>query len=293
MSKIVLIGCGNVGMSYAYSLVNQYIEVDELVLVDVNEDKLVGEILDLNHAIPYAPNSDIIIRIGTYDDCADADIIVLTAGVNRKVGDTRLDLINKNKGIFNVIVTNVMSKGFNGIFIVATNPVDVMTKFVLEHSKLDSTKVIGTGTLLDTARLKSILSEKLNVKATDIDAYVLGEHGDSSFIVWSGSNISSLVGEKEIIEKLVRDSSQEIIKRKGMTEFGIGMALTKITDAIINDLNITLPVSTLDKDNNVCISTPSVINRNGAYKIDLLLNKTEQEKYNNSINILREASKEL
>ena len=144
-----------------------------------------------------------------------------------------------------------MSKGFNGIFIIATNSVDVMTKFVLEHSKLDSTKVIGTGTLLDTARLKNILSEKLNVKTTDIDAYVFGEHGDSSFIVWSDSNIGALVEEKETIEQLIRDCGQEIIKRKGMTEFGIGMTLTKITDAIINDLNITLPVSTLDKDNNV------------------------------------------
>lgn len=293
MSKIVLIGCGNVGMSYAYSLVNQYIEVDELVLIDVNEDKLVGNVLDLNHAISYAPNSDIIIRVGTYDDCVDADIIVLTAGVNRKIGDTRLDFINKNKDIFNEIVTNIMSKGFNGIFIVATNPVDIMTKFVLDNSKLDSNKVIGTGTLLDTARLKSILSQKLNVKVTDIDTYVLGEHGDSSFIVWSGSNISSLVEEKEIIEQLVRDSSQEIIKRKGMTEFGIGMVLAKITDSIINDLNITLPVSTLDKDNNVCISTPSIINKNGAYKKDLLLSDEEKEKYNNSVNILREASKEL
>lgn len=293
MSKIVLIGCGNVGMSYAYSLVNQYIEVDELVLIDVNEDKLVGNVLDLNHAISYAPNSDIIIRVGTYDDCVDADIIVLTAGVNRKIGDTRLDFINKNKDIFNEIVTNIMSKGFNGIFIVATNPVDIMTKFVLDNSKLDSNKVIGTGTLLDTARLKSILSQKLNAKVTDIDTYVLGEHGDSSFIVWSGSNISSLVEEKEIIEQLVRDSSQEIIKRKGMTEFGIGMVLAKITDSIINDLNITLPVSTLDKDNNVCISTPSIINKNGAYKKDLLLSDEEKEKYNNSVNILREASKEL
>lgn len=293
MKKIVLVGCGNVGMSYAYSLVNQYIEIDELVLIDINEDKILGEALDLNHALVYSPNNGIQIRVGTYDDCIDADIIVLTAGINRKVGDTRLDLIKKNQKIFQSIVTQIMDKGFNGIFIVATNPVDIMTKLVLDYSKLSSNKVIGTGTLLDTARLKSIVSEKLNIKSTNIDAYVLGEHGDSSFVVWSNSNISSLVTDQEQIEQLVRDSGQEIIKRKGMTEFGIGMVLAKITDAIVNDLNIILPVSTLDKDNNVCISTPSVINRNGAYKTDLLLNKKEQEKYNNSINILRESSKEL
>ena len=289
MCKIVLIGCGNVGISYAYSLINQYIEIDELILIDINEDKVLGKVLDLNHALPYSPN----IRVGTYNDCTDADIIVLTAGVNRKIGDTRLDLIQKNREIFKSIVKKVMDKGFEGIFIVATNPVDIMTKLVLDYSKLDSSRVIGTGTLLDTARLKSIIGEKLNIKATDIDIYVLGEHGDSSFVVWSSGNISSLVDDKEQIEQLVRDSGQEIIKRKGMTEFGIGMALAKITDAIVNDLNVILPVSTLDKDNNVCISTPSVINRNGAYKTDLLLSKEEQEKYNNSINILREASKDL
>lgn len=291
--KIVLIGCGNVGMSYSYSLVNQYIDIDELVLIDVNEDKLVGNVLDLNHAISYSPNSNINIRVGTYDDCTTADIVVLTAGVGRKVGDTRLDLINKNKNIFNTIVSNVMSKGFDGIFLVATNPVDLMTKFVLDYSKLDSNKVIGTGTLLDTARLKSILSEKLNITSSEVDAYVLGEHGDSSFVVWSNSNIASLVNDKDNVEQLIKDCGQEIIKRKGMAEFGIGMVLAKITDAIINDLNITLPVSTLDKNNDVCISTPSIINRNGAYKIDLLLNKEEQEKYNYSISVLREASKDL
>lgn len=291
--KIILIGCGNVGMSYAYSLVNQYMEIDELVLIDINEDKVLGEVLDLKHAIAYAPNRELNIRVGNYSDCSDADIIVLTAGINRKVGDTRLDLIQKNKDIFVSIVEKIMNNGFNGIFLVATNPVDIMTKLVLDYSKLDSNKVIGTGTLLDTARLKSILSDKLNIKATDIDAYVLGEHGDSSFVVWSGSNISSLVDDKATIEQLVRDSGQQIIAKKGMTEFGIGMTLAKITDAIINDLNIILPVSTLDKDNNVCISTPSVINRNGAYKTDLILDKEEQEKYNNSINVLIDALKSL
>lgn len=293
MSKIVLIGCGNVGKSYAYSLVNQYMEIDELVLIDINEDKVLGEVLDLKHTIAYAPNTDLNIRVGNYSDCSDADIIVLTAGINRKVGDTRLDLIQKNKAIFKSIVDKIMDNGFNGIFLVATNPVDIMTKLVLDLSKLDSNKVIGTGTLLDTARLKSILSDKLNIKVTDIDAYVLGEHGDSSFVVWSGSNISSLVDEKAKIEQLVRDGGQEIIAKKGMTEFGIGMSLAKITDAIINDLNIVLPVSTLDKENNVCISTPSVINRNGAYKTDLILDKEEQEKYNNSINVLIDALKGL
>lgn len=291
--KIILIGCGNVGMSYAYSLVNQYMEIDELVLIDINEDKVLGEVLDLKHAIAYAPNRELNIRVGNYSDCSDADIIVLTAGINRKVGDTRLDLIQKNKDIFVSIVEKIMNNGFNGIFLVATNPVDIMTKLVLDYSKLDSNKVIGTGTLLDTARLKSILSDKLNIKATDIDAYVLGEHGDSSFVVWSGSNISSLVDDKATIEQLVRDSGQQIIAKKGMTEFGIGMTLAKITDAIINDLNIILPVSTLDKDNNVCISTPSVINRNGAYKTDLILDQEEQEKYNNSINVLIDALKSL
>ena len=187
-NKVVLIGCGNVGMSYAYALLNQHTYVEELVLVDLNKDKIIGEADDLKHALPYSP-SKINIHVGTYADCKDARIVVLAAGANQAPGETRMDLINKNSKIFKEIVTKVMEANFNGIFIVATNPLDVMTYLTLKQSGLKPNQVIGSGTTLDTARLRYLLSEKVNVCPKDIEAYVIGEHGDSEFVPWSNANI--------------------------------------------------------------------------------------------------------
>ena len=177
MNKVVLIGCGNVGMAYSYALVNQKVYVDELVLIDINKDKCEGEAMDLNHCMAYSP-SKIKVRVGDYSDCSDAKIIVIAAGANQAVGESRMDLIHKNSNIFKSIISEVMKNNFKGIFIVATNPLDVMTYITLKLSGLDAGRVIGSGTTLDTSRLRYMLSLETGVNPKNIEAYVIGEHGD-------------------------------------------------------------------------------------------------------------------
>ena len=198
-NKVVIIGCGNVGMSYAYALLNQRTYVNKLMLIDLNRERVEGEVADLNHCLPYAP-SKISINVGEYNDCKDARIVVIAAGANQKPGETRMDLIHKNAVIFKDIVSQVMSSGFNGIFLVATNPLDVMTYLTYKYSGLPASRVIGTGTSLDTARLQLIIGKKLCINPKNIQGYVIGEHGDSEFIPWSNANIS-LQNIKEFFSK--------------------------------------------------------------------------------------------
>ena len=295
-NKVVLVGCGNVGMAYAYALVNQKVYVDELVLIDINSEKAMGEAMDLNHCQAYSP-SKIKITVGDYNDCCDAKIVVLAAGAAQAVGESRMDLINKNNKIFRSIICNVMKSGFKGIFVVATNPLDVMTYLTWKYSGISKSRVIGSGTTLDTARLRYILSEKLGVCPKNIEAYVVGEHGDSEFIPWSNANIAykkivDILNKEELdsIEKEVKNSAYEIINRKGATAYGIGMCLVKITNAIIENENIILPVSSWDYDNDICISTPAIVNGNGVKeKIFIPLNNDESLKLVNSIDIIKKA----
>ena len=295
-NKVVLIGCGNVGLAYAYSLVNQKDYVSELVLIDINKEKAEGEAMDLNHCMYYSPAS-INIRVGDYEDCKDAKIVVIAAGANQKPGETRMDLINKNAAIFKSIISSVVASGFNGIFLVATNPLDVMTYLTLKYSGFKPNKVIGTGTTLDTARLRYLLSKKTNICPKNIEAYVIGEHGDSEFIPWSNVNIaykkiSDILSPEELneISEEVRTSAYKIIERKGSTSYGIGMCLTRITSAILEDKNIILPVSSWDSTNKVCISTPAVVNKDGVKeKIFIPLTPEEEVKLIGSINVIRDA----
>lgn len=299
-NKIVLIGCGNVGMAYAYSLLNQNTYVSELVLIDVNQDKAIGEAMDLNHCKQFA-STKIKVSVGSYEDCRDARIVVIAAGANQAPGETRMDLINKNSKIFKSIVDNVMQNSFNGIFIVATNPLDIMTFLTLKYSGLPANRVLGSGTTLDTARLKYLLSEKVGISTDNIEAYVIGEHGDSEFIPWSNANIAlknikEFLSEEQMnsIEFEVRNSAYEIIKKKGATAYGIGVCLTKITNAILNDENIVLTVSSYDQNHNICISTPAIVNKTGVReKLFIPLIKEEQEKLINSINIIKDAINNL
>lgn len=299
-NKIVLIGCGNVGMAYAYSLLNQNTYVSELVLIDVNQDKAIGEAMDLNHCKQFA-STKIKVSVGSYEDCRDARIVVIAAGANQAPGETRMDLINKNSKIFKSIVDNVMQNSFNGIFIVATNPLDVMTFLTLKYSGLPANRVLGSGTTLDTARLKYLLSEKVGISTDNIEAYVIGEHGDSEFIPWSNANIAlknikEFLSEEQMndIEFEVRNSAYEIIKKKGATAYGIGVCLTKITNAILNDENVVLTVSSYDQNHNICISTPAIVNKTGVReKLFIPLIKEEQEKLINSINIIKDAINNL
>ena len=295
-NKIVLIGCGNVGIAYAYALVNQHTYVSELVMIDINTEKTQGEVMDLNHCLAYSP-SKIKIRMGDYNDCKDARIVVIAAGANQAPGETRMDLIYKNANIFKSIIKSVSDSGFNGIYLIATNPLDVMTYLTLKYSGVSPKRVIGTGAVLDTARLRYILSEKLNMCPKDIDAYVIGEHGDSEFIPWSNANVAfkkikDYLSKEEmcIIEDEVRNSAYEVIKKKGSTSYGIGVCLVRITNAILEDKKIILPVSSYDKASDVCISTPTIVGSRGvSSKINMPLSKEEKEKLDESIKIIKDA----
>ena len=187
-NKVVIVGCGNVGMSYAYALVNQKTFVKELVLIDINEERVAGEAMDLSHGIPFAP-SKVQIKAGTYDDCKDAKIVCICAGANQKPGETRLDLIKNNYRIFKDLIPKIMNSGFHGLFLIATNPVDAMSYFTYRLSNLPASHIIGSGTTLDTSRLRYLISEKLDINAKNIHAYVLGEHGDSEFVPWSHASV--------------------------------------------------------------------------------------------------------
>ncbi len=299
-NKVVIIGCGNVGMSYAYALLNQRTYVNELILIDLNYEKTVGEAMDLNHGLAFAP-SNVITKAGTYKDCKDAKIVVIAAGANQEKGETRMDLINKNDKIFASIIKEVNKSGFNGIYIIATNPVDVMTYITWKHSGFDHNKVMGSGTTLDTARLRYEVAKKVNVHPKNVHAYVMGEHGDSEFVPWSNANIGiqnirDFLDEEELEEICynVRNAAYHIIEKKGNTSYGIGMSLVKITNAILGDENLILTVSSYDENNDVFIGCPTIINKNGADKrIFVKLNKEETEKMNNSISVLKKAIKKV
>lgn len=295
-NKVVLIGCGNVGMSFAYATLNQRTYVNELVLIDVDKDRVEGEVMDLNHCLAVSP-SKVLIKSGEYSDCCDANIVVIAAGANQKPGETRMDLINKNSVIFKDIVTKVMKSGFNGIFLVATNPLDVMTYLTWKYSGLPTNKVIGSGTILDTARLRYLVGEKLNMSPKNIHAYVVGEHGDSEFVPWSNAqvglqNINKFLGKNELddIENKVKNAAYEIINRKGATYYGIGMCLVRIVNAILGNENTIMTVSNYDKTNDCFIGLPAVINNKGIEeKVYIELNEYETNKLQNSINTIKEA----
>ena len=294
-NKVVIIGCGNVGMSYAYALINQRTYVNKLMLIDINEERVEGEVMDLNHCLPYAP-SKISINKGQYSDCKDARIVVIAAGANQKSGETRTDLINKNASIFKDIVSNVMASGFDGIFLVATNPLDVMTYLTYKYSGLPKSRVIGTGTSLDTARLQLIIGKKLCINSKNIQAYVIGEHGDSEFIPWSNANISlqnikEFFTEEELneIENDVRNAAYEIINKKGATYYGIGMAMVRITNAILGNENTIIPVSVYDEENDVYVGLPAILNKDGAERrVYLKLTEEEEKKLQRSIDTIKE-----
>ncbi len=298
-NKVVLIGCGNVGSSYAYAIINQRTKVSELVIIDTNKDKALGDVMDLNHSLAFAP-SKLKIRVGDYSEVRDAKIVCITAGINQKPGETRLDLISKNREIIKDITNQVMDNGFNGIFLIATNPLDVMTTLVYRFAKeknpsFKPNQVIGSGTTLDTSRLRYLIGDKLKINPTNIHAYVMGEHGDSEFVPWSNATvglnpISNYLNQDEL-EKIyveVRDSAYRIIERKGFTNFGIGVCLVKITNAILGDENTIITISCYNEDNDIFISQPAIINKDGVReKIKLHLNENEKQLFTKSIDIIK------
>ena len=305
--KVVLVGTGFVGMSMAYSMLNRG-GINELVLIDIDKEKTQGEEMDLSHGLPYAPQK-MKIKAGEYKDCKDAQIVVITAGANQKPGQSRLELVEINSKIVKGITQEIMASGFNGIIIVATNPVDIMTYVVSEVSGLPRNKVIGSGTVLDTARLRYLIGDYLKISSKNIHAYIMGEHGDSSFVPWK----HCYVGCKPVIDIMkdnnhpmedlskihqkVVNAAYEIIEKKKATYYGIGMALNRLVRAIIDDENSILTVSTyLDNkygQNDIYIGVPAIINSNGVRELlELDLDKVEQDKLDKSCKLIKDMRKQ-
>ena len=306
--KVVLVGTGMVGMSMAYSMLNQG-GVNELILIDIDKDKTKGEEMDLSHGLPYAPQK-MVIKAADYDECKDAQVVVITAGIAQKPGQTRLELAEVNAKIMKQITESIMASGFNGIIIVASNPVDLMTYVVSEVSGLPKNKVIGSGTVLDTARLRYIMADYLKISSKNIHAYIMGEHGDSSFVPWKHAYVGCKriadvmkdnhhpMEDLEKIHKDVVDAAYEIIEKKRATYYGIGMALNRLVKAVLNNENSILTVSTYLKDgqygqDDIYIGVPAIINSTGVRELlDLDLAEEEQAKLDESCRVLKEMRKQ-
>ena len=302
IQKAAVIGCGFVGSTIAYALMQKG-TFSELVLLDANHAKAEGEAMDISHGLPFAHAMDI--REGDYEDIADASVVIITAGANQKPGETRLDLVQKNAAIMRSIIREVKRVKCEGILLIVSNPVDILTQVALEESGFPKERVIGSGTVLDTARPKYLVSEKLKVDSRNVHAFIVGEHGDSELAVWSCANIygigledfakmrgySEFEKEKDEIYHAVRDSAYEIIERKGATYYGIGMAAARIAESIVRDSHTVAPVSvSLNGEyglSGLCLSIPTVIGRDGAEQI-LEINFSEEENRK-----LRESADEL
>ena len=303
--RVVLVGCGMVGMSYAYAMMNQQ-TCDELVLIDYNKQKADGEAMDLNHGLAFS-GSHMRIWSGTYEDCRNADVVTITAGVAQQPGETRLALLERNTAVFRSIIEPVTDSGFNGIFLIATNPVDVMTRITCELSGFNPKRVIGSGTSLDTARLRYLVGDYLKVDPRSIHGYVMGEHGDSEFVPWSQLHVSTkpvldiiaesngkyCVEDLEKIEVDVRTAAYKIIEAKKATYYGIGIALNRLTKSILGDENSVQTVSAYLRgeygQTGIFIGVPAIINAQGVQSVlECHLTANEQERFDASCNTLRE-----
>jgi len=308
--KVVIIGTGFVGMSYAYAMLNRNV-CDELVLIDIDKKRAIGEAMDLNHGLAFS-SSNMRIYAGEYSDCAGADIVAICAGVSQKAGETRTDLLQRNAEVFKSIVMPVIESGFDGIFLIATNPVDIMTRITCKLSGFDSSRVFGTGTTLDTARLRYLLGDYFSIDPRNVHAYVMGEHGDSEFVPWSQAMVTTKPvleiceesrgkyarEEMEALSVEVREAAYKIIEAKRATYYGIGMAMTRITQAVFGNENSVLTVSAKlngeygQKD--VFIGVPAVVNRNGIRDVVRLpLSKAELNKFSDSCDKLQSLYDEL
>lgn len=301
--KVILVGDGAVGSSYAFALVTQNI-AQEVGIIDINTQKTEGDAIDLSHALAFTSPKKIY--AASYEDCHDADLVVLTAGAPQKPGETRLDLVNKNLKINKSIVTQIVASGFNGIFLVAANPVDILTYSTWKFSGFPKERVIGSGTSLDSARFRQAIAELVDVDARNVHAYILGEHGDSEFPVWSHANVAGLqiyewvknnpeVDEEAMVNLFfgVRDAAYTIIEKKGATYYGIAVALARITRAILDDENSVLPLSVyLDGEygqEGIFIGAPAVVNRKGIKQvIEIPLTDSEKERMEASASQLKD-----
>jgi L-lactate dehydrogenase len=308
-TRVAVVGVGNVGATFAYALLLSGLAA-EIVLIDANRAKAEGEAMDLNHTVPFAYPTRV--WAGDYSDCGGAAVTVLAAGSNQKPGETRLDLIKRNVSIWRDIVSEVAKHNPEGILLVATNPVDILTYAAWKLSGLPSERVIGSGTLLDTSRFRYLLSQHFGVDARSVHAFIIGEHGDSEVPVWSSANIAGMrlpqfckaqgiPDDQQAMENIflqTRDAAYQIIERKGATYYAVAAGLMRITQAILRDQRTVLSISSVINNyhglSDLCFSLPTVLDRGGIEKVlHLELDKNEIEKLCHSAEILKATIKSL
>lgn len=309
VKKVTIIGAGFVGATTAYTLMMSGL-ITELVLIDVNKKKAEGEAMDLNHGMPFV--SPVRIYTGDYSDCAGSDIVIISAGANQKPGETRIDLVHKNTAIFKDIVSNVIKYNNDCILLIVTNPVDILTYVTYKISGFPKNKVIGSGTVLDTARFRYLLADHVKVDARNVHAYILGEHGDTEVATWSLTNIAGIPMEKycndcqccehhvtrDNIFEEVKNAAYKIIESKGATYYAVALAVRRIVEAIVRDENSILTVSSLLEGeyglSDVCLSVPTIVNKNGIGKIlDVPISEEEKQLLIHSGNSLKRVISEL
>lgn len=304
-SKVAIVGCGLVGSTTAFSLITQGI-CDEVLMIDINKERAYGEMLDLQDSIEYL-NRNVKVRTGEYSDCGDADIIVITAGAPPKQGQTRLDTLELSAKICKSIVDPIMQSGFDGIFLVISNPVDIIAYYVYSLSGLPKNQVIGTGTAIDSARLQNMIAQLIKVDPRSVHAYSMGEHGDSQMVPWSTVTVEGkpfydviadnkdLVGDVNLDELVYKTTQEgwEILNRKGTTYYGIATTCVGIIKAILYDENRIIPVSTFLEgeygEKGVYAGVPTVLNRNGASDVlEIHMKSEELRRFKASVQLIRE-----
>lgn len=308
--KVAIVGCGLVGSTTAFSLTTQGV-CDEVMLIDINKERAYGEMLDLKDSIEYL-NRNVKVYTGSYEECGDMDIIVITAGAPPKEGQSRLDTLELSAKICKSIVEPIMKSGFDGIFIVISNPVDIIAHYVYKLSGLPKNQVIGTGTAIDSARLQDYIAQLVKVDPRSVHAYSMGEHGDSQMVPWSTVTVGGkpfydviadnkeMVGEVDLDDLVYKTSQKgwEILKRKGTTYYGIATACVGVIKAILNDENRIIPVSTLLEgeygERDVYAGVPVVLNRNGAYDVlEIHMTLGELARFKESVGVIREYTEKL
>ncbi|HOV27029.1 MAG TPA: L-lactate dehydrogenase [Pseudobacteroides sp.] len=307
--KVAVVGAGFVGSTTAYTLMLGGL-VSELVLIDINKEKAEGEVMDMNHGMPFVRPVDIY--IGDYRDCAGADIVIITAGANQKQGETRIDLVKKNTEIFKGIINQILKYNTDCILLVVTNPVDILTYVTYKLSGFPKNRVIGSGTVLDTSRFRYLIGQKVGVDPRNVHAYIIGEHGDTEVPTWSLANIAGIpmekycknvdmcLGEptrKEIFDN-VKNAAYHIINKKGATYYAVALAVRRIVEAIVRNENSILTVSSLIEGqygiNDICISLPTLVNRQGIVNIlDIPISDQELALLTKSASTLKEVADTL
>ena len=298
-NKIMIVGTGNVGASIAFAIMNQRTAVNEIILTDIIAKDAEGEAMDLRDALAVAP-SYVKVRNGTYKDAKDCDVVVITAGAAQKPGETRMDLLKKNTNILKGMIDQIMESGFDGIFVVVTNPMDVLTYYTMKFSGLPAERVIGSGTVLDSARLQQRIASYMNINPKSIRAYQVGEHGDSEVSLWSiadagGQKIKDFLplDVRKDISEYVQNEAYEIIEKKGATYYGIATCVVAILNCILNDEMRVMPVSSFDTFSGTSFGWPSVVGREGIVRrLDIKISEKEGIALQKSINVLKKAIKE-